>query len=178
MISSQSEHRFPFGRHKNQPLPEVPSGYLAWAIASCKLSSGLLTALIAELTRRGVEVPPPPARPPIPKCPRCGVDAGVVYRWLEDRQGKKRIRAECRRCRHYLTFAPCISPFIEQADAAASQTPVLDVLIQLEGLGVELVSDGSKAWIASEDYKRVPAELHSLVRQCSHQLARMIGVNL
>jgi hypothetical protein len=119
MISSQSEHRFPFGRHKDKPLHEVPSGYLRWAIASCKLSSGLLAALTAELSRRGIAVPPPRARPPIPKCPRCGVDAGVVYRWLEDRAGRRRIRAECRRCRHYLAFVPLVTPFVEAADAAA-----------------------------------------------------------
>jgi hypothetical protein len=112
-----SQHSLPFGRHKDQPLTEVPTDYLRWAIGECKLSSGLLTALTAELVRRGVEAPPPRARPPMPRCPRCGVDAGVVFLWQEDRAGRRRIRAECRRCRHYLAFAPCISPYVEQADS-------------------------------------------------------------
>jgi hypothetical protein len=73
------------------------------------------------------------------------------------------------------SLAPLVTPFIEQADAAASTTPVLDALIQLDALGIELQSDGSKAWVAAEDWRRVPAELHSLIRQRSHQLARMIG---
>jgi hypothetical protein len=50
----------PFGRHKNQPLSEVPESYLRWCIETCKLSSGLRSAVAAELTSRGIEVPPAP----------------------------------------------------------------------------------------------------------------------
>jgi hypothetical protein len=42
----------PFGRHKGEPLGQVPSHYLAWFLRECKPSTGLRAAVAAELTRR------------------------------------------------------------------------------------------------------------------------------
>jgi uncharacterized protein (DUF3820 family) len=174
-MTTQTEHRLPFGKHAGQALDTVPSDYLAWCVRTCKLSSGLRLALANKLTRRGLAVPPLPPPPPIPPCWRCGAAAGHQFSWQEDRRGQRRIRIECKRCHRFVTFAPLTSPYVEVADAAASTTPILDVLTQLDDLDVELQSDGSRAWVAAEDWRRVPPDLHALVRQCSHQLARMIG---
>jgi hypothetical protein len=61
------------------------------------------------------------------------------------------------------------------ANAVKSETPILDALVQLQDLGVELHSDGETAWIDWRDRQLVPPELSAVVRQCSHQLGRMIG---
>jgi hypothetical protein len=68
-----------------------------------------------------------------------------------------------------------VSPFVEEADRNASQTPILDALTKLDALGVDLKSDGKSVWLFPEDEKRVPPHAHSLIRQCSHQLAGMLG---
>jgi uncharacterized protein (DUF3820 family) len=122
MSIAQTEHRLPFGRHKNKALAEVPSDYLRWAIHECKLSSGLRLAVAEELTRRGIEVPPPPPPPTIPKCHRCG-DAGYSCRWQADAAGRKQIRASCHCCGGFLTFPPCIPPFTTEANRTASPAP-------------------------------------------------------
>jgi hypothetical protein len=44
-----------FGRHKGKPLNEVPSDYLAWALRTVRLSSGVRAAR-EELLRLGVRV--------------------------------------------------------------------------------------------------------------------------
>jgi hypothetical protein len=174
----ENDVRLPFGRHKGKPLPDVPVGYLRWAISTCKLSTGLLTALSEELSRRGIKAPAPRPCAPIPRCVRCGPDAGAYFRWLEDSAGRRRIRSECKQFRRWLGFAPLKSPYVEEADAAAIPLPVLHVMTQLETLGVELASDGRKCWLPGDAWKRVPPELRSQIRQCSHTLARMIGNNL
>jgi hypothetical protein len=159
----------PFGKHKG-----VPTDYLRWVIDACKLSSGLRAAVANELTKRGIDVPAPPPPRPIRPCPRCGGVGSFVF-WQEDRAGRRRISARCKQCHRHLTFPPCVEPYLSMANAAASQTPILDALVRLEELGVEVHSDGQRAWIEYEDWNKVPADLHAIVRQCSHQLARMLG---
>lgn len=52
---------------------------------------------------------------------------------------------------------------------------VLDVLTRLAELGAELHSDGQMVWVKATDWRRVPPDLHALIRQCSHEPARTIG---
>ncbi len=72
-------------------------------------------------------------------------------------------------------FAPQVEPFTSEADAAASDTPVLDVLTRLEELGVDLLSDGDTVWFAPGDWRRVPDDVLAAARQCKHSLARLLG---
>lgn len=109
-------HTLPFGAHKGRPLPDVPADYLRWALAECKLSSGLYAAVAAELARRGLPVPPPPPPKPPPACACCGPAGKVRYRWSADRLGRPHIRAECRRCRRFLGLAPQVEPYTQLAD--------------------------------------------------------------
>jgi hypothetical protein len=180
MNAQQSEHRLPFGKHRGRPLAEVPADYLLWALQECKLSSGLRAAIAAEYERRYatceiLDAPPPAPEPsPLPACRQCGV-AGIIAHWQEDCAGGRRIRGECVRCGRFLCWLPQLEPWIRQADYNASPTPVLDVLTQLDDLGIELESDGHSMQVPLQDWQRVPPELHALIRQCSHQLARMLG---
>jgi hypothetical protein len=166
----------PFGQHKGQPLEQVPSGYLLY-LARGKLSSGLRLAIGDELRRRNVEAPAAPGLPKIPNCSRCGNTLNDC-RWQEDRAGRKSIRVECRWCHMFLAFAPLIRPFTEEADRNASSAPVLDVLTRLEALGVGVQSDGKSCWLRWEDEARVPPEVRSVLRQCSHRLAALLGKNI
>jgi hypothetical protein len=138
------EYRLPFGKHAGALPREVPSDYLRWLLREWKLSSGLRSALAAELSSRGVPVPPPPPPAPPRPCQSCGALA-FAHTWQEDRAGGKRIRRSCRRCGRYCCFAPLVEPYLSEANACASPTPILDVLTRLEDLGVELVSDGRRA---------------------------------
>jgi hypothetical protein len=52
-----------------------------------------------------------------------------------------------------------------------SPAPILDVLTRLEELGVPLHSDGQRAWPA----RPVPPDVAAAVRQCNHQVARLVG---
>jgi hypothetical protein len=46
-----------FGRHRGQALDAVPSSYLTWVLETkIKLSSGLKSAVLAELQSRGISV--------------------------------------------------------------------------------------------------------------------------
>jgi hypothetical protein len=105
----------PFGKHRG-PLPLVPSDYLAWTLRAAKLSAGLRGAIEAELRSRGVEPPPQPPPRPIRPCRR-HPRAGHRCFWVTLSDGRRMIRAECRRCRGYLGFAPCREPYLSQADA-------------------------------------------------------------
>jgi hypothetical protein len=167
------DHVLYFGKHMGKTLDKVPSDYLLWLLAEAKLSAGLRAAVGDELRERG-RTPPEPPPQPIPSCGRCGPGAGFRCAWQEDRLGRRHVRAECARCGRFLGFAPKEQPYAGMADAAASPTPVLDVLVRLEDLGVQLHSDGASVYVPGRDRHRVPPDLHSLIRQCAHQLARLL----
>jgi hypothetical protein len=164
----------PFGKHKDQPLPDVPSSYLSWLLGAVKLSSGLRAAVAGELERRGmVPRPAPPPAPPSP-CPRCGWWK-MRHAWMENSRGQRMLRRECGRCRSFCGFAPQVEPFITEANAAASPTAILDVLTRLDDLGVQLGSDGASVWFTGEGARRVTPDLEAVVRQCNHRLAKLLG---
>lgn len=164
----------PFGKHRGKPLGEIPDGYLLWLLREAKLSSGLRLAVGNELRRRSVEAPPPPPPRRPPSCGYCG-EVDFAVGWMEDSRGNRRIRATCKGCRRCRCFLPLIEPWVSAANANASPTAILDALTALDDLGVDLQGDGKKVWFAGDDYRRVPASLQAVVRQCSHQLASMIG---
>jgi hypothetical protein len=116
----------------------------------------------------------PARRPILPPCPRCGFK-GIRASWQEDRAGRSRIRGECWECRRYRGWLPIRQPFIFLADQTASPAPVLDALTWLDDIGAELRSDGAAVWVKPSDWRRLPPELHALIRQCSHKLARLMG---
>jgi hypothetical protein len=174
VLNTKQVHVLPFGRHRDRPLSEVPSDYLQWAIRECKLSSGVRTAVTDELRRRNVETPAPAPPRPLIRCPDHR-HAELLLFWMQDSLGRVRIRAECSVCRRSTDHPPCVSPYTELADANASQTPILDALTRLEDLGVQLQSDGRTVAIPWQDWRRVPPDLHAIVRQCRHQLARLLG---
>jgi hypothetical protein len=160
--------------HKGLPLLGVPTDYLRWCLSACNLSSGLRSAVAAELASRGVQVPEPPPRPE-PLC-REHPGAGCRCLWGEDSLGRKFIRAECVRCCRSLGIMPKAEPYIGMADASATPTPVLDALVGFEAAGVEVRSDGKRAWVDG-DYRRVPPDVRNALRQAKHQLAKMVGDN-
>ncbi len=127
--------------------------------------------LIDELGHRSIKAPPGPL---IPWCPTCPLTSFVVT-WQEDRRGGRRIRAECLRCGRWLTWLPQAPLWTQQADRNASPTALLDVLTRLEDLGIDLQSDGRTVWVPWPDVQRIPLDLRAVIRQCSHQLARLLG---
>jgi hypothetical protein len=174
MQTTEVKHVLPFGRHMGQPLAAVPTSYLSWLLRETKLSGGLRSAVAAELESRGQPAPAPPPRPVHP-CHECGPGPGVTLFWYEDALGRKRIRAECNKCRRTADHPPCVEPYTTMADANASRTPILDTLTRLEELGVPLQSNGKRTWLRWEDARKVPADVRAAVRQCSHTLAKMVG---
>jgi hypothetical protein len=127
---------------------------------------------LAELTR---QQQPAQQIPPMPACARCG---GIErhYGWQQRRDGGRHIRVECRGCGQFLKFAPQVEPFVGFANNRASQTAILDVLIGCDGLGIDLTSDGQAvSFTRPEDNHREPQRLRELVRQCSHDLAGLMG---
>jgi uncharacterized protein (DUF3820 family) len=164
----------PFGRHKGEPLSDVPTSYLQWAARECKLSSGLRAALALELARRGAPAPPQPPPTPPPPCKYCRGTAHT-YHWQQTRSGARTIRAECARCQRWVAYVAVREPYASLADASASRTPVLDVLLGFEALGIELHSDGRSVWYDPQPVLRVPAGLERLLRQVAHDLARLMG---
>jgi uncharacterized protein (DUF3820 family) len=164
----------PFGKYQGQPLGGVPVSYLHWLLKSCKLSTGLRTAVTAELERRGLAPPPPPPAT-APACPRCGPVGKVAYRWMQDSLGRRQIRRTCRACGKPMGFAPQTSPYTELADRAASPAPVLDTLIRCDRLGIGLVNDGAAVEFASHDDRRwAPEDVRDALKQCRHTLARLL----
>jgi hypothetical protein len=165
----------PFGCHKGELLSGIPSDYLDWLLRNVRIGRGLRAAIADELCRRGLSAPSAPPPWPLPTCSRCpGVKPQLS--WLQDSLGRRRIRIECGRCHQSMGFAETREPYTTEADAAASKTPVLDVLTKLEDLGVELRSDGKHVRFARDgDYRRVPPDLRRMLKQCQNDLARMIG---
>jgi hypothetical protein len=172
MKQTQEGHILPFGKHKDEPLPAVPTSYLAWLMRECHLSVGLAQAVADELRSRGVEVAPPAPKPP-PQCQRCGERTAITYTWHEDSAGRRRIKRMCR-CGYNLGFAPHVEPYLSMANANHCDTPFLDVLIQAETLGVELVSDGEAVRIGN-GWRNATPELKQKLGQVRHQLARHMG---
>jgi hypothetical protein len=109
-----------FGCHKGKPLPQVPSDYLRWTLATVNLSSGVRAAVTDELMRRGET--PPPAGKPEPGCHRCGWMA-LTYNWATMSDGRRFIRRRCQRCGSHAGQAPLIEPFVSRADAAEGESP-------------------------------------------------------
>jgi hypothetical protein len=154
----------------------VPTDYLHWLYRNCKLSSGLRAAVRAELLSRPdgpACLPPEPASPP-PECDRCH-SRDVALSWQQVSNGGKRIRAECRRCGRFVKFLPETPENVAAADAAASPTALLDVLTRLEEAGVNLDHDGRRVWVRWEGGQRLPSDLRTLIHQCSHSLAQLLG---
>jgi hypothetical protein len=74
-----AQHFLPFGKHRGKPLPQVPTGYLRWALDTVKLSTGLRAAVRGELLSRGVHpsrLSPEPVPRPV-RCPWCGPGVGA-----------------------------------------------------------------------------------------------------
>lgn len=167
-----------FGKHKGQPLSQIPADYLAWVLREVKLSSGLRAAVVADLQRRGAPVPDQPPPRPEP-CRRCGADGWPRCTWLQMRDGRKQITADCAKCGARIFFAPQVEPYVSLANATASKMPILEVLNQADELGVTLRSDGKGVVLAGpEDWKRVTPRFRELLRQCQHDLAGLIGKRL
>jgi hypothetical protein len=65
-------------------------------------------------------------------------------------------------------------PYSTEADAAASETPLLDALILAEDEQVQLLSDGEHVRLGA-GWDRASAALQDAVRQQGHLLASMLG---
>lgn len=113
----------------------------------------------------------------VPVCRNdCTQDASdIAVGYQQTRNGNRRIRASCMHCGSFLTWLPLREPFTTLAANEVSDTAVLDVLTGLEDLGIELKSDGKTCWVPYPDCQKVDAALAGLIRQCSHDLARMLG---
>jgi hypothetical protein len=164
----------PFGKHKGRPLSDVPASYLSWLL-TIKLSSGLRAAVEGELRRRGQTVREQQPLP-TPRCPDCRSASEPVFRWQQRRDGQRVIRSECGACQRFIAFAPRVEPYTSMADAAASMTPELDLLVSCNELGIDLRSDGQSVDFASpSDWYHAPQRVRDLLRQCTHSLARKMG---
>jgi hypothetical protein len=98
------------------------------------------------------------------------------HHWFEDRAGRRQVRRECVRCGQTLGFAPCVSPYTDEADRNVSPTGVLDVLVEAEAQGMQLRSDGRAVDFATgEDAARASPWLRQALPAVRHQLARLIG---
>jgi len=152
---------FWFGKFKGCPLSEVDTGYLR-GLAAVQLSSGIRAAVVAELDRRGVSAPPPP--PTGPKgwkqpCSRAGVrNWATAARVFNGVRQIGELQALRRSCGH----APGRA-LRQPGQRRCSATPVLDVLVRLEDLGIELESDGRSVRFVGDGWSRCPRELHDLV---------------
>lgn len=129
----------------------------------------------AELSMRQQHALPLPI-PTVP-CIRCG-GTKPHYGWQQMRNGRRHLRVECGGCGRFLKFVPQVEPFLTLANGTASETAVLDVLCQCDELSIELHSDGRTVeFVTAEDYSRATPRLRELVRQCSHDLAGLMGRN-
>lgn len=116
--TDQPTTALPFGKHKHRPLPDVPSAYLSWLLATVKLSARLRSAVAGELRARGGLAPAPPTPEPEPvRCHRCG-GTELRLRWRGFRDGRRMIARRCPHCRTHLGFAPQTPGNVALADAA------------------------------------------------------------
>jgi hypothetical protein len=168
-------HFLPFGKYRNQPPESVPTDYLWWFFNNCKLSTGLRWAVRAELASRP-DCPhlTPESEPVSPRCQRCGNDELSVI-WHEQRGGVRLPRADCPRCGRFVTFLPLLPENVARADAARPPAALLDVLLQAEAEGVELVRCGDV--VLDLPSGRASAGLRALLRQTQHQLLRHLPHN-
>jgi hypothetical protein len=172
-VKMTGEITLPFGKHRDKPLADVPSDYLRWIVAECKLSAALRKAVADELDRRGYVVPAGPRQHP-PRCDRCGGSEFLAF-WMEDRAGGRRIRAECVTCRRFMKFLSLTPENIARADAAENPAGMLDLLTQCEDRGIKLASDGARVDFAEDGWRQATPEMRMLVRRYSHRLAGLLG---
>jgi hypothetical protein len=99
----------PTGRHQHQPLSTVPTSYLLWALRDMRLSSGVRSAVRAQLQARGVRLPPEPP-PRAVRCPGCG-GGDLRVRWQAHRAGQA-LRGECRRCGRFCGWLPQVPEYL------------------------------------------------------------------
>jgi hypothetical protein len=167
---------FPFGKWKDRPLDAVDVGYLRWSLVGCRLSSGLRSAVVAELDRRGLTPPPAPPPKPIPPCGNCGDASPGRLLHGQCRNGQPYIRRECCGCGRSRGHAPLTDANRAEADKLASPTALLDALTLCEEHGVQLRSDGAAVSFESgADWARAPDQLRRAIRQANHTLATMLG---
>ena len=107
----------PFGKHAGKPLSAVPTGYLSWALANCRLSSGIRSAIGAELRGRG-EPAPVTDTAALPTCPTCPNGGDIAYSWDRDSIGRPVIRRRCRTCGRKLSLAVEMGEAMALANAA------------------------------------------------------------
>jgi hypothetical protein len=161
----------PFGKHKGQPLAEVPSEYLRW-LTTIKLSPGLRTAVHTELAERGEKVPPAPLAKK-PHCRRCGGHL-LCLTWQElGGAGGRAIRADCLRCGRFVTYVAQTPENVAIALTNKRPTGLLDALMMADALGVTIVRLAGNH-IELRPWGRASAELEALVRQNTHLLLRML----
>jgi hypothetical protein len=66
-------------------------------------------------------------------------------------------------------------PYTDLADGASTRTPILDVLVKCDELGIRLRNDGAAVDFATAgDWRRAPADLRRAVRQVRHTMATML----
>src|SRR5262245_56179992 len=109
--AADSPIMLPFGRQVGRPLGEVQADYLHWLSRVATLSSGLRTAVVVELARRGIRPPPPPPKP-LPTRRRCGPGVAIDYLWLQQSNGVRQIKRTCRRRRASRGFGPRVEPYV------------------------------------------------------------------
>src|SRR5215469_17656905 len=100
-----AEKRMPFGKYKGQKFQDISATYLFWLCRDCRLSHGMRHLIAGELLFRGIIPPPAPEPKVVPVCQKCGMEALDIH-WQTDRNGNRRIRADCMGCGRFLTWLP------------------------------------------------------------------------
>lgn len=163
----------PFGRWKDKALSSIDTPYLRWLLRATAIRGSLRRHVVAELLRRGETVEPPPPPPPR-TCWRCGPTAEVLAQWHQMADGRRSIRGSCSRCNAWLGHLPQTEENVAKANAAASDTAILDTLALAAELGVELRSTGARVLLVGDGWRRATPELMARLRQCNHGLAKML----
>lgn len=161
-------HQLPFGMHKGKAVADVPTPYLKWLIAECKLSSGLAGAVRGELSRRGVT--PPAPRPATPHRCQLHPDAEVLAYWLSQRDGRRSIRGECGQCGRWLGALPLSDENRRKADANTDPAALLKFLTTLEDRGITVTRKDDRLTYAPQ----LTPDLWRIERQCKGLLLSML----